>query len=414
MPRFVKLPLDPSLPLLRRLQTNIYQSSSSLRGIRNRQRSLYKCFQLKILILILLLKPICITQLSDFDKQKSPFSYLWIQGIVQNLKPEFSRFLNTKSRNERTFDLPHLRVFLLAIIHVLSYLPIHLRLVNSQIWEARTLPSYRYFLTHLKSKIRIGNHNSLQISRIKIIFTQRFKSWIMHYLWLPKSVILDWYTSELAHLNPDQVELYLSGFTFRTLCRIHTLCYLLLVVEEKWKLNCFYCHGHLYWLNSSTKKSNRLSNQFNQIQWFHSNTAKPLCLMEGFHLFGWWIQKPHYSLLITKIGVSTLQAHKIEIIQFLQSAGTYPIDRVIRILNQKIKKWRSFYVSECTDRQIAHQLNRYLFWRIFYFLRRRHKTKGLNWLVTKYYQKIPSTQNWILHINDIWLLSYSEMNQELK
>ena len=76
-----------------------------------------------------------------------------------------------------------------------------------------------------------------------------------------------------------------------------------------------------------------------------------------------------------------------------------PLDQIIFELNKQIYSWSYFYNIS----PFSNFMNKYFFWRIWYWLKKRHRNKGSKWLYKKYWNKSTS-QKWIFKSNNQYLI----------
>nr|QKS32273.1 hypothetical protein [Caulerpa lentillifera] len=94
-----------------------------------------------------------------------------------------------------------------------------------------------------------------------------------------------------------------------------------------------------------------------------------------------------------KMSLVNIRSHQKEFQKFLKMSS-FPVDKIILELNKKISIWRNFY----NEPNLSKIMNDYFFWRIWYWLKKRHKNKGSKWLYEKYWNKSTS-RKWILSSN---------------
>ena len=126
---------------------------------------------------------------------------------------------------------------------------------------------------------------------------------------------------------------------------------------------------------------------------------------DGFTWFGWFIQYK-YNNIYKSVSKYNIRSHQLELTQFLKRSGIYTLDKVILLLNKKILLWKCCYLSQYVNPKLEFYLNKYLFWRIWYFLKKRYKNKGSKWIINCYFKLNPITKKWHLISNNIQLISY--------
>nr|YP_009472778.1 hypothetical protein [Caulerpa manorensis]ARO74465.1 hypothetical protein [Caulerpa manorensis] len=103
--------------------------------------------------------------------------------------------------------------------------------------------------------------------------------------------------------------------------------------------------------------------------------------------------------------IVNIRSHQKEFQKFLNKSQisrytpSYPLDQIIFELNKKIHHWRNFY----NEPNLYKIMNDYFFWRIWFWLKRRHKKKGSKWLYEKYWNQSTS-RKWVLSSNNEYLI----------
>ena len=136
-----------------------------------------------------------------------------------------------------------------------------------------------------------------------------------------------------------------------------------------------------------------------------------LNLKEGFNFLGWFLKKEREKPFIT-ISSQNIRSHQLEIKKCLKSSRFLPIDKVITKLNKKIVNWQAYYAYTSNLRKTWSNMNYYLFWRIWRWCQKRHKTKGSKWLYHRYWV-CREHGKWIFHANYQYLKSYNFKKQKI-
>nr|ACM51439.1 RT/G2 intron protein [Caulerpa filiformis] len=103
--------------------------------------------------------------------------------------------------------------------------------------------------------------------------------------------------------------------------------------------------------------------------------------------------------------IVNIRSHQKEFQKFLNKSqisrytSSFPLDQIIFELNKKIHHWRNFY----NEPNLSKIMNDYFFWRIWFWLKKRHKKKGSKWLYEKYWNQSTS-RKWILSSNNEYLI----------
>lgn len=103
------------------------------------------------------------------------------------------------------------------------------------------------------------------------------------------------------------------------------------------------------------------------------------------------------------ISLVNIRGHQREFQKLLKKSqvSAYPIDQIILELNTKIHLWKNFY----NESNLYKIMNDYFFWRIWFWLKKRHKKKGSKWLYEKYWNK-STPRKWILSSNNEYLILF--------
>lgn len=179
-----------------------------------------------------------------------------------------------------------------------------------------------------------------------------------------------------------------------------------------------------YWMEYSgflllpltTKKNYQVIHKFcedyAQIHGLHLKFIKLFSLSQGIHFLGWFFQKKveHFTGSISR---ANIQNHQKELKLYFQTPANKnkPIDHVIYQLNQKILYWQKFY--NCSIKfpkgqatRMSVYFNDYLFWLIWYWLKKRHRTRGSKWLYNRYWKK-STDRKWMFSDNHYTLIFYN-------
>lgn len=162
----------------------------------------------------------------------------------------------------------------------------------------------------------------------------------------------------------------------------------------------------------TTKKNFQVIHKFcenyAQIHGLHLKFIKLFSLSQGIHFFGWFFQKKVYHFT-GSISRANIQNHQKELKFYLKTPANKnkPIDHVISELNQKILYWQKFYnCSIKLSNGKAARMNDYLFWLIWYWLKKRHRTRSAKWLYNRYWTK-STYRKWLFSDNNYTLIFYN-------
>ena len=162
----------------------------------------------------------------------------------------------------------------------------------------------------------------------------------------------------------------------------------------------------------TTKKNFQVIHKFcenyAQIHGLHLKFIKLFSLSQGIHFLGWFFQKKVYHFT-GSISRANIQNHQKELKFYLKTPANKnkPIDHVISELNQKILYWQKFYnCSIKFSNGKAARMNDYLFWLIWYWLKKRHRTRSSKWLYNRYWKK-STYRKWMFSDNNYTLIFYN-------
>lgn len=158
-----------------------------------------------------------------------------------------------------------------------------------------------------------------------------------------------------------------------------------------------------------TTKINILHTFFNyyaQMHGLHLKFIKLYSLYQGIHFLGWFFQKK-VDNLTGSISYANIQNHQKELKFYLKMSTNQnkPIDHIISELNKKILYWQKFYNCSIKLSKNCSQMNDYLFWLIWYWLKKRHRTRGSKWLYNHYWKK-STYRKWVFSDQNHTLIFY--------
>lgn len=164
-------------------------------------------------------------------------------------------------------------------------------------------------------------------------------------------------------------------------------------------------YNGLLLLSLKTKKISLIQEYFNEyikINGLKIQYMKVYSLQEGFNFLGWFFKKntPQGGLSHTN-----RQSHQKELKSYLKTSKNKPVDEILYGLNRKIICWQKFY--SCSMKLTYLQMNDFLFFQIWHWIRKRHRNKGSKWLYTRYWRK-STPKKWIFSANDETLVFYKK------
>ena len=165
-------------------------------------------------------------------------------------------------------------------------------------------------------------------------------------------------------------------------------------------------YNGLLLLSLKTKKNYPLIqecfNEYIKINGLKIKYMKVSSLQEGFNFLGWFFKKNTHSFF-GELSHSNRQSHQKELKSYLKTSTNKPVDEILYGLNRKIICWQKFY--NCSMKLTYLQMNDFLFFQIWHWIRKRHRNKGSKWLYTRYWKK-STPKKWIFSANDETLVFY--------
>ena len=128
---------------------------------------------------------------------------------------------------------------------------------------------------------------------------------------------------------------------------------------------------------------------------------------KGLNCFGWFFIKK-YNKILVDISDENFKNHQYEIKKYLQTTKNKSIDTTLYELNKKIVSWQKFYnftQNRSTFTKKLNQMNDFLFWQIWHWIKKRYKNKSSRWLYKRYW-KHSTAKNWIFSTNNEILIFY--------
>ena len=109
-------------------------------------------------------------------------------------------------------------------------------------------------------------------------------------------------------------------------------------------------------------------------------------ISDGFSFLGWTFRKFSGKLLIKPSNDSQKDIME-KIREVIQKAKAWDQDRLIRILNPKIRGWAQYH-SHAVSSRVFSKLDNVVYNMLVSWAKRRHPDKGTHWIMTKYWHKI--------------------------
>src|SRR5262245_37134970 len=117
-------------------------------------------------------------------------------------------------------------------------------------------------------------------------------------------------------------------------------------------------------------------------------------ITEGFDFLGKHIQKYSNGKLLTKPSRQNVQAFLAEIKTFFKENLNTPVDKLLILLNPKIRGWALFHRSSAS-KEIFNYVDSRIFHELEHWMYRRHPRKTLVWCYGKYLTHV-GTRNYVL------------------
>lgn len=368
------------------VQCQMYNMKFNLRNLRNFQRFIRKSFLNRALIINYIIQNKY--KQKQFDKIVYFNSILELDFDIQLDKLHYHSY--------RTY----IKIKLENILWLLAYLPVHERFSNERYLQTRLTDQNQPLIHDIQKNLVDSSTDLIQLVSLPNQLCTRVKYWLMKFSFFEYKYLIYWFLNyQLFHYKNIYDQIWLAECSILSLYDIIKAFYI-------------YCFIFFYQL----KKKNPIGPYwiyFNYMIDLNNNLSLITIpsikynLKNQFHLFGWCLQKK--NLIIQKsISDGNIYFHQQEIVKFLKNSGTYPIDKVITLLNYKIKIWKHYYISNTIQFQVINRLNKYLFHRIWYFIKKRHKNKGVRWIIYHYFKNDKINQkNWIFEYNQIRLITYN-------
>nr|YP_009306401.1 hypothetical protein [Caulerpa cliftonii]AOP19305.1 hypothetical protein [Caulerpa cliftonii] len=246
----------------------------------------------------------------------------------------------------------------------------------------KTFPSQNYKEPDLNIYKLFQPSQYMVINKLNKFFSQKNKLWILSNLFIEKKFFL----SRLSNSQKTP-----SALSARATARLKTTLQKLCLMDIQSSLSKKGLLAPPKGEKALLRPRNKLILEYNNlIIW----TVDKSCLQKTLDLASTrGLSIKYYPIDFSPMDIN-IRAHQKQF-QIYLKYHTGPIDQILLELNQKISIWRHFYNS-------SKIMNDYFFWRIWFWLKKRHKNKGSKWLYKKYWNKSTS-QKWIFSWNDQYL-----------
>nr|ARQ82155.1 hypothetical protein [Avrainvillea mazei] len=393
---------------LLKIQSRIYIAAKETknRKVRNLSRLLIRSRSFQLIIIRHVLK-YQFYQTSFFDVP----SYFKKLNILQ-IQIEFVKLINIEYQY-------FIRIKIYEILWTLALLPINeLEKKNcffSANINANTLNIYFKFCSIFKN----SPIEWIGFNKIENFLSKENKIWILNNVLIEKKFFLKWLTY-YKKTKIDQNKLFTNKYFVNneiyivsdTLITLEKILYNFSIFEISNILNnkkisvveyanLLILSGYSFSNLNLTQK--RIKN-FLKIKGLNLKTYYITNLNKGFNFLGWHFSKNCQKFKV-EISKENIKSHQLEIKKYLKSSINVPIDKVIFRLNKKIFLWQNYYCYSMKLTKIWKELNNYLFWRIWRWIKKRHRNKGFKWLYKHYWIKTHSNK-WVFSNNNQVLFLY--------
>ncbi len=107
---------------------------------------------------------------------------------------------------------------------------------------------------------------------------------------------------------------------------------------------------------------------------------------DGFDFLGQNVRRYRCGKVLTKPSKRSVKTFLTKIQETIDSSGSQTAGEMIRRLNQQIKGWTMYHryaASKRTFKDVDHRI----FWMVWRWCRRRHRTKSRKWIKTRYFRQ---------------------------
>lgn len=390
---------------LLKLQSRIYIAAreNKNRKVRNLSRLLIRSRSFQLIIIRQILK-YQFNQTSFFDV---PFYFKKLN--ILKIQFEFLKLIDTEYQY-------FIRIKIDEILWTLALLPINeLEKKNcffSANINANTLNIYFKFCSIFKNSLI----EWIGFNKIENFLSKENKIWILNNVLIEKKFFLKWLTycknkkiyqnklsnnkyfidNEIYIISENSITLekILYNFSIFGILNNQKIC----IVEYA---NILIISSYSF---SNLNLTQKIIKNFLKFKGLNLKTYYITNLNKGFNFLGWHFSKKNQKFEV-EISKENIKSHQLEIKKYLKSSINIPIDKAIFRLNKKIFLWQKYYCYSIKLTKIWNELNNYLFWRIWRWIKKRHRNKGFKWLYKRYWIKNKSNK-WIFSNNNQVLFFY--------
>ena len=121
---------------------------------------------------------------------------------------------------------------------------------------------------------------------------------------------------------------------------------------------------------------------------------------QGFNFLGWHFRK-YQGKLIIKPSKESVRSLKTKIHEIVKTSMGMASEMLIERLNPVIRGWCNYHNKVCS-KETFQKVDRYIFYQIWRWAKRRHSNKSNGWIKTRYFERIGS-RDWIFKTGNIKL-----------
>ncbi len=127
---------------------------------------------------------------------------------------------------------------------------------------------------------------------------------------------------------------------------------------------------------------------------------------QGFNFLGWHFRK-YQGKLIIKPSKESVKRLKIKIHEIVKTSMGMAEGVLIERLNPVIRGWCNYHNKVCS-KETFQKVDRYIFYQIWRWAKRRHSNKSNGWIKARYFERIGS-RDWIFKSGNIKIYLASSM-----
>ena len=121
---------------------------------------------------------------------------------------------------------------------------------------------------------------------------------------------------------------------------------------------------------------------------------------QGFNFLGWNFRKYNGKLII-KPSTESIKNLKGKVHEIVKTSMGMAQELLIERLNPVIRGWCNYHSSVCS-KETFQKVDRYIFYQIWRWSKRRHSNKSKGWIKDRYFERI-GTRDWIFKTDGLQL-----------